>query len=269
MNTVTNPISTKFKTIFLLSIILITSGCSSLLFTKEQFEGTYSDRQIPQKWHGRWTDGEDNSVDYITQDSFSIGGLNYKIIESKMNFGVDTASGSDKLIFQNDLCFLSRYVELNSTTSELSGFQILVANIDIEGNINCWEISYDYFLKNGLVNNIPTYQLINKNIDSAGIYKKIEPQIVYVSIPDKISKSAYSRLIKKVAISVTEGVPYFCDKSYNIDFFKNIAKSREPDIILTKNKNIIKRKKNKNELKFEKISENNLKKKYVKFLISK
>jgi hypothetical protein len=253
----------KFKLIVLIVVVIAVSGCApSLLFTEQQFYGVFSDSLIPQKWHGEW---EDNT--YITRDSFSIDGLDYKVIKSKMNFGLDSAKDNDKLIFQDNWCYLCRYVELDSS-AELFGYQILVANIDNLGNIKCWEMSYDYFLKNRLVSRIPTWKFINTDITNDGYYKKIVPTIVYAEVSsfEGINKFEFNRLIKKSAI-ITNGTPYFCNKTYDFDFFKNVASSRKPDIILTKDKKKIKRKRNKNEIRYAKIGEKNLTKKYMKHII--
>lgn len=250
----------KFKLTILIIILLSTFGCTpSLLFTDQQFIGVNSEASIPEKWHGKW--GEKC---YIARDSFSIGGLDYKIIQSKMNFGLDSANGKDKLIFQDNWCYLCRYVELDTTTL-LSGYQVLVASIDNNGNINCWEMSYDYFLKNRLVNKIPTIKFITTNITKDGNYQKIEPIIVYAEIPNKLNKYKFNRLIDNTSIT-TEEAPYFCEKSYDFDFFKNIAISRTPDLILTSTKKIVNRKENKNEIKYKKISDKNFKKKYIKLI---
>ena len=253
----------KFKSTIIIVILLSTFGCSpSLLFTEQQFIGVNSDASIPEKWHGKWSE-----KCYIARDSFSIDRLDYKIIQSKMNFGLDSSNGKgkDKLIFKDNWCYLCRYVELDSTTS-LSGYQVLVANIDTKGNINCWEMSYDYFLKNRFVNKIPIIKFITTNITKDGNYQKIEPRIVYAEIPNKLNKHEFNRLIKNTSIATIEA-PYFCGESYDFDFYKNIAISRTPDFILTSTKKIVERKENKNEIKYKKISEKNLKKKYIKLVI--
>ncbi len=251
-----------------ISIAIIISFCSckpSLLFKKEQFIGTYSDYSIPEKWHGKWLSVDDNEDSYIAKDSFSINGLNYKIEKSKLNFGIDSTNGRDKLIFKDNWCFLSRYVEIDSMQS-LCGFQILIGNIDIQGNIKCWEMSYDYFLKNRLVNEIPTYKLSYSNISKDGIYQKIEPStIVYATIPEKLNKYSYNRLIKKLTLA-SDVAPFYCNETYDLEFFKNIAMSRTPDLILTKDKKIVNRKDNKNEIKYKKIADKNFRKKYIKML---
>jgi hypothetical protein len=255
----------KYKLTIFIVILLSTFGCKpSLIFTEQQFVGTNSDASIPEKWHGEWSADEVGGKYYIERDSFSIGGLDYKIIKSKMNFGLDSANGKDKLIFQDNWCCFCRYVEVDSSTS-LSGYQVLVASIDNKGNINCWEMSYDYFLKNRLVNKIPTIKFITTNITKDGIYQKIEPRIVYAEIPDKCNKYEFNRLIKSTSIA-TEEAPYFCNGSYDFDFFRNIAISRTPDLILTSTKKAVKRKENKNEIKYKKISNKNLKKKYIKLV---
>ncbi len=255
----------KFKLTIFIVILLSAFGCTpSLLFTEQQFIGVNSDASIPEKWLGEWSADEDDEKCYITRDSFSIGGLDYKIIKSKMNFGLDSANGKDKLIFQDNWCYFCRYVTLDSSSS-LSGYQVLVASIDNKATINCWEMSYDYFLKNRFVNKIPTIKFITTSIIKDGKYQTIEPRIVYAEIPDKFNKYEFNRLIKSTSI-VTKEEPYFCDKSYDFDFFKNIAISRTPDLILTSTKKIVKRKENKNEIKYKKISDKNLKKKYVKLV---
>ena len=254
----------RIKSTILITILLSTLGCTpSLLFTEQQFIGVNSDESIPEKWHGKWSDDENGNTCFIARDSFSIEGLDYKIIKSKMNFGPDSLNGKDKIIFKDDWCYFCRYVELDSTS--LSGYQVLIANIDKEGNINCWEMSYDYFLRNQLVNKIPTIKFITTNITSNGIYQKIEPRFVYAEIPEELNKKEFNHLIKHSSIATREA-PYFCNKSYDLDFFKNIAISRTPDLILTNTKKIVKRKENKNEIKYKKISNKNLKKNYIKLV---
>ena len=202
----------KFKSIIFFVILLSTIGCSpSLLFTEQQFIGVNSDASIPERWHGKWSEEVDGEECYIARDSFSIGGLDYKIIQSKMDLGLDLAYGKDKLIFKDDWCYLCRYVELDSTIS-LSGYQVLVANIDTKGNINCWEMSYDYFLKNQFVNKIPMIKFITTNITEDGSYQKIEPRFVYFEIPNQLNKHEFNRLIKNTSIATNEA-PYFCQES--------------------------------------------------------
>lgn len=250
------------------SVVLIISFCSckpSLLFKKEQFIGTYSDNSIPEKWQGNWLSDDEKGNCFISIDSFSIDGLNYKIEKSKLNLGIDTTNGRDKLIFQENWCFISRYVEIDSMQS-LCGFQILIGNIDKEDNINCWEMSYDYFLKNRLVNEIPTYKLGYSNISKDGRYQKIEPtNVIYATVPEKMNKYSYNRLINKLLLA-TELAPYYSNETYNFDFFKKIAMLKTPDLILTKNKKVIYRKDNKNEIKYNKIADKNYKKEYLKML---
>ena len=253
----------NFYSLILIILVLSTFGCTpSLLFTNEQFSGVYSDTSIPEKWHGQWSDEEHNC--YIAKDSFSIGGLDYIINHSEMNFGRDSADGKDKLIFREDWCFLCRYVEEDSVPS-LSGYQVLVANIDVEGNINCWEMSYDYFLRNRIVNRIPTIKFSYTNITKEGGYQKIEPRIVYAELPKELSNHEYKHLIRNTTLC-TSNCPFYCDNSYDFDFFKKIASSRTPDLILTASKKVVFRNKNKNERKYDKIADRNWKKKYMKIV---
>lgn len=265
----------KFKSIIFFIILLITFGCApSLLFTEQQFNGVVSDASIPEKWHGEWFEEDANNNHWIARDSFSIGGLDYKIIQSQMDFGLDSLNGTDKLIFKDNWCYLSRYIDnaKDSTTSFFSGYQVLVASIDSKDNINCWEMTYDYFLKNRYVNQIPTIKFFTTNIASDGVSQQIEPRIVYAEIPRELNKHEYNRLIKKTSIITDASMlpfnsePYFCYESYDLDFFKNIAMSRTPDIILTNTKKVVRRKLNNNERKYRKISEKNFKKKYFKFV---
>lgn len=239
----------------------------TLLFTEEQFVGYYSDTCIPQKWFGQWTTEEYYKKNYITKDSFSIGGLEYKLIKSELKLGIDSNKGHDKIIFQDDWCFFTKFNNFD-TNKTLSGFQVLVGKIDNQGNINCWEMSYDYFLKNKLISKIPIIKYHYSNITTDGIYQKIEPHYVYADIPKEISMKTYNKLIKKLSIS-TEVAPYFCDNSYNFDFFKNIAQSRTPDLILTKDNKEINRLDNKNEKRFKRIGNRNSNKLYLQMLISK
>ena len=253
------------KLSILIIVLFSTFGCTpSILFTDPQFIGVNSEASIPEKWHGKWSEDLDGQKCYIARDSFSIGGLDYKINRSKMDFGLDSINGKDKLIFQDSWCYLSRYIELDSNKS-ISGYQILVANIDNKGNIYCWEMSYDYFLKNRLVNEIPTIKFTTTNKTEDGNYKKIEPIIVYAEIPNELKKHEFNRLIKNTSIATTEA-PYLCGKSYDFDFFKNIANSRTPDLILTNTGKIVNRKENKNEIRYKKISERNILKKYIKLV---
>jgi hypothetical protein len=252
----------KVKSTIAFVILLSIFGCTpSLLFTQQQFINVNSDASIPEKWHGKWSDDLNGDICYISRDSFSIGGLDYKINKAKMDFGQDSTFGKDKIIFKDDWCYFCRYVELDTTS--LSGYQVLIANIDNNGNIKCWEMSYDYFLKNRLVNTIPTIKFITTNITSDGDYQKIEPRVVYAEIPEGLNKKEYNHLIKNTAI-VTKEVPFFCNNAYDPDYFKQIAISRPPDLILTSEKKVVKRKENKNEIKYEKRANKNLKKKFLK-----
>jgi len=206
----------KFKSIILIVIAVSTFGCTpSLLFTNEQFVGSFSDASIPEKWHGQWSDEEHNC--YIAKDSFSIGGLDYKINHSEMNFGRDSADGNDKLIFRDDWCFLAAYNTIDDSLHDFSGYQVLIANLDKEGNINCWEMSYDYFLKHRLVNRIPTIKFVYTNVGDGG-FQKIEEKCVYAELPKELSNHEYKHLIRNTTLC-TSNCPFYCDNSYDFDFF--------------------------------------------------
>lgn len=258
-----NPM--KFKLAALIVTLFSIIGCSpTMLFTKEQFVGFNSDLAIPEKWHGRWSYGEEKNKYYISNDTFSIGDLSYKILKPEMKIGDDSTNGKDKLIFKDDWCFLSKHVDLESEWGVWSGYWIFLANFDKNGNINCWEMSYDYFLKNQLIKMIPIVKYRLKNISEKQDYQKIEPNLVYVEIPDEYSKRDVKQLIKHAPI--TTEFPYFNEQSYDFDFFKKIALSRTPDIILTNSKNAIRRKMNANEIKFKKIAEKKSKENYIKLI---
>lgn len=284
----------KSKLIIFSVIILASVGCKSsqsLVFTEQQFIGYKSDLSIPEKWIGEWSSEDGDLKCYIARDSFSITGIDYKIIPSNLDTTefsepsevldssevVNTSEGKDKLIFQDNWCYFSLYKE----PLFLPGYWVFIANFDNKGNINFWEMSYDYFLKNQLVNKIPTIKFIindyskntNKpssdgpeqiaNVPAHFYPKQIEEMIVYADVRG-LSKREFNRLIKNTAISTEH--PFYCEGIYDFEFFKKIAISRPPDLILTNTKNIKVRGPNKNEVMYEKISKKNAKIKYLKFV---
>jgi len=255
-----------FKIALLYAFFLVLVGCRpSLLFTKQQFSEVYSETLIPTRWQGDWSDNKEGNNYFIGKDTFYLGDLAYRIIPSKMDLGLDSSYGKDKLIFKDDWCFLSRYVQFDSTAL-ISGYQVLVAHIDKKGSINCWEMGYDYFLKNQYVSKIPVINYVETNITHNGSYKKIDPIIVYADIPNKLNKKQIKRFVKSIPIS-TGVAPYFCDGFYEIEFFRNVARSQPPDLILTKTKHVIVNPKKRLERKYEKISVKNATKAYQKVLM--
>jgi len=286
----------KSKLIIFSVILLVSVGCkshNSLFFTEQQFIGYKSDLSIPEKWIGEWSSEDGDLKCYIARDSFSLPGIDYKIIPSNLDTTttefpvpsevldssevVNSFEGKDKLIFQDNWCYFS----LNKETLFLPGYLVLLANFDNKGNINIWEMSYDYFLKNQLVNKIPTIKFIindyskntNKpssdgaeqiaNVPAHFYPKQIEEVIVYADVSG-LSKREFNGLIKNTAFST--GHPFYCGGIYDFAFFKKIAISRPPDLILTNTKKIIARGLNKNEVMYEKLSKKNLKVKYLKFV---
>ena len=108
----------------------------------------------------------------------------------------DTLIDQDKIIFQDDWCFISRFIN--------DGFQICLAKIYIEGNIKCWEVGYDYFLDNQIVNKITTIHFTFHDIpDSYNSYQEVNEIIVYAEIDEDIGNLAYKRFIKKATISTS------------------------------------------------------------------
>ncbi len=268
MNTQIALIHRILKLSILAIIIIVVYGCSpTLLFTSEQFPGIKSNSEIPERWRGKWNTQDKNQTFYIGKDSFSIDGLDYKIVSSKLNLGLDSANGRDKLIFQENWCYLALYRDYDSLP-EMEGYQVLVGQIDQEESINCWEMTYDYFLKNQLVNQVPLNRFDHIHMTGDGHIQNLETNILYVRIPENMTKKSYHKLIKKLAIN-TDDYPYYCKEVFDFEFYKKVALSRTPDLILTKNGLIIKRGKNKTEIDFENISKKNKEKLYRKTVLSK
>jgi hypothetical protein len=173
---------------------------------------------------------------------------------------LDSANGRDKLIFENNWCFLALY-KLDSIP-DLRGYQVLVGNLDKTGNILCWEMSYDYFLKHRHINGIPAWKFEFKNLNHDGSIKKLERSITYVEIPEGTNKYLYRKVVKQLAINTDK--PYLCGKSFDSNFFRSVAQSRTPDIILTKDRSIIERKINRTEKKYERIAKRNKRRDFLK-----
>ena len=264
------------KYIFGLLLVSTLFSCTTtLLFTNEQFPEVASNTSIPSEWQGMWLSA-DSTSSYITQDSLYIGGFYYKIIPSNLNLELDSDSlgeldslaGRDKLIFKNDWCFLEVYNKFDSIPS-LNGYRILVGNKDKNGNILCWEMSYEYFLKHMLINKIPAikHEYINLSSENGIDIKKIALGITYIEIPQDqdINKYLYRKIIRKIAFG-NELMPFLCDFNFDFDFFKKVAKSRKPDVILTNKKTVTTRGKNRNEKKYEKSSTRNYERNLLKRL---
>lgn len=266
----------KLNFIAYICILVISFGCTSqsLLFTKEQFPEKYSETSIPEKWLGEWTpsnyyntnDPKEIKNFYISRDSLFIGGFEYKIDKSEMDLDTLEDSRKDKLIFQDNWCYLFKYISdsINSDPKgKRPGYQVFVANYDKKGNIKFWEMSYEYFLKNQLVDEIPIKKLFYNNIFYNSQYKKIDEAIVYVQIP-KLNKHSYKKIINKLPI--VYDVPLLCTSTYDFDFFQKISKYITPDVILKSDHKSVVNTKNKIDEKFKKISQKNLTKQYVKFI---
>ncbi len=262
------------KYIFGLLLVSTLFSCNTtLLFTNEQFPGVASNTSIPQEWQGMWLSA-DSTSSFITQDSLYIGGFFYEIIPSNLNLELDSDSlseldslaGRDKLIFINDWCFLEVYKKFDSIPS-LNGYRILVGNKDKNGNILCWEMSYDYFLKHKLISKIPAikHEYLNLSPENSFNIKKMDVGITYIEIPQSTNKYFYRKIIRKITFGI-EILPFLCDFNFDFDFFKKVAKSRKPDVILTNKKSVTTRGKNRNEKKYEKISERNYKRNLLKRL---
>jgi hypothetical protein len=240
----------------LLFFVLTLVGCSpSLLFTVDQFPEVKSKTTIPNKWHGSWKTSDSVSSCLISHDTISIDGFDYKINLSNLNLGIDSLNGLDKLIFEDDWCFLSFYKTIDSIT-EISGYQLFIGHIDKKRSILCWQVSYDYFLKHGLIDKIPAVKLEYNNLKNDGSIKKMEPTFTYIDLP-KENKFLYHRIIHGLAF-VPNIYPAICGKSFDFNFYKKFALNRTPDIILTENKLMIKRKKNQIEKKHERILKRNM-----------
>ena len=254
---------------FLLVLIFISTlfGCSpTLLFTNEQFIDVYSNISIPNKWQGKWQSTDSSLNCLIAHDTISIDGFNYKIKQSNLNLGLDSLNGNDKLIFQDDWCFLSIYKTIDSIP-KLSGYQVLIGHIDNDNNILCWEMSYDYFLNQRLIDQIPVLKFENKNLKENSEIKKMKNTFVYIPLP-KDNKKLYKKIVKKINLAPSVNTPpALCDESFDINFYKNVAKSRKPDIILTKQSLMIKRKKNNLEKKYERMTNRNLSRYILKRVI--
>ena len=256
------------KCIFGLLLVSTLFSCTTtLLFTNEQFPEVVSNTSIPSEWQGKWLSA-DSDPSYITQDSLDIGGFVYKIIPSNLNLELDSDSlaGRDKIIFENDWCFLEVYNKFDSIPS-LNGYRILVGNKDKNGNILCWEMSYDYFLKHKLISKIPAIKLEYLNLGSENSYniKEIAKGVTYIEITKDINKYFYKKIVRKIAFG-NELVPFLFDFNFDFDFFKKVAKSRKPDVILTNKKTVTTSGKNRNEKKYEKSSRRNYERNLLKRL---
>ena len=277
-----------FSAYFLFVIIFLSCTSPSLLFTEEQFSKTYSETSIPEKWFGEWTpsdlynknESKEIKNFYISRDSLLIGEFEYKIDQSKMDLDTLPNSEKDKLIFKDNWCYLFMFIADEYQTQEgkviprdslnidpkgkRSGYQVFIANYDKTGRIKFWQMTYEYLLKNQLVDEIPIKKLFYNNILNNSVAKKIDEAIVYVQIPKDINKYSYRRIIKNLPIVFD--VPYLCTSSYDFDFFQKIANSKTPDIILKPNHKSVVNTKNNIDKNFKKISRKNLIKQYIKFI---
>ena len=248
------------KILFLLVLIILLSSCyvnSNLLFTHEQFPEIKSNDSIPSDWHGSW-DEYDSSFfkTYITKYSLKIDGFEYEINSSKLDNTEDSTDGFDKIIFDKDWCFLEIY-EKSDSIPFLSGYRIFVANKDKKGNISCWAMNYEYFLKHKLINALPALRYDYVNLKSDGSIQKLQLNTTYINLPEEISKYRYRKIIRGLVINPDK--PFFCSSFLDTTFFKKVALSTEPDYILKSDKTIVKRSKYKFEKKLYKTSEKNLK----------
>jgi len=225
------------------------SACEnpSILFKKQQFSGINSEFEIPEKWRGSWknADGLDSSS-YISKDSFLIDEFRYKIVDTNMfNENITFSEEDDwkseipkdKIIFQDNWCFLSKY-EIVDSAAKCEGYEIFVANIDKKGDIKCWDISYEYFLKHRLINEIPILSFSKEttsNKDNTAI-QTLQKNILYVPLFPEFKPAYYRRLVRNLPF--TTDMPSFCVNSYDINFFKKVTKFQKPTVILMKNKEI-------------------------------
>jgi hypothetical protein len=80
---------------------------------------------------------------------------------------------------------------------KLSGYQVLIGHIDNDNNILCWEMSYDYFLNQRLIDQIPVLKFENKNLKENSEIKKMKNTFVYIPLP-KDNKKLYKKIVKKI-----------------------------------------------------------------------
>lgn len=254
------------KVFYLIFFTLILISCSpSLLFTEDQFPEVKSVTSIPDKWQGKWKTSDSSSNSFISKDSISIGNFRYKIIESNLSKGEDTIF-KDKLIFEDDWCFLSVFHDSICSTPKLYGYQIFIAHIDENQSILCWEMSYDYFLKHKLINKIPAIKYEYKTIQEDEKYtiQKMIPSLTYIDLP-KDNLHLYKKIIKNIIYVPNYDLPpAFCDLLFDFNFFKNIVLDRKPDVILDKNNVMKERKKNRYENKIERLAKRNMKRSIIK-----
>jgi hypothetical protein len=211
----------------------------TLLFTHSQFDDVKSDISIPSDWQGSWV--SDRDTFYVSNDSISIIFFQYKIDSTKLNFENDSSRGRDKIIFMDDWCFMQVYINPDSLEN-FGGFWVFVANKNSEGNISCWEMEFEHFIKDIELLPIMKYEYVN--LKSDGRVKIMEPVCRYIQMPNysasnknKAGNRLYTKILKKSIFALDKN-PAICNGFYDIEFFKKIALENSPKLVLNKDKTV-------------------------------
>jgi hypothetical protein len=154
------------------------------------------------------------------------------------------------------------------------GYRVLVANKNNEGNILCWEMGLEQFIKDIKLLPVMKYEYVNLSTD--GRLKVMEPVCRYIQMPvyteskkNNAGNRLYTKILKKSAVA-SDMYPAICDGSYDIDYFKKIAQENSPRVVLNKDKTVVnpEKKPTKYIKKFRKTGEKNFNKEYKRILFS-
>lgn len=230
----------KHLFIIALSSILFTS-CATVMFTTNPDLGEIHHGKIPAEWHGRWK-GEDNTFFYISADSVEYGG-------GPFSYSISDSLKGDFIYFKENYCFILKK-HPNSTKMSLT-----MARINETKEIECFNMNYDYFLKNQLITSVYAKQFYYTE-DTSNVYGLSNPNVrleqreVNVALPTTLlprtennsAKKDYELILKNKNyrkylrnLNVSNS-GFITSYYYDFSFFKKYADECRPDIILHQDK---------------------------------
>lgn len=254
----------RFKNIFYVLLAAALTGCQTLTFTEEQFDGIPSNSNIPADWLGDWGSGEDEPF-FIHADSIYIRGFGYKFDPEKLDTldgtveytsdeEVEESNRKDKLIFQDNWCFFEVYYPDSSEL--LSGYRLMIAKKETNGDISCWDVSYSYMLKNQHITAIPAVRLTYSTPENPSKIPVLEEVYTLIQLPakDKLSKRHYHKIVRQLTIS-PDMRPLISKGIFGMDFFKEYASKNKADVVLKANRTYTVGTKSRLDKKYERLAQ--------------
>ena len=246
--------------IIALSSILFTS-CATVIFTTKPDLGERHHGKIPAEWQGRWQNASEPEF-LISSDSISANLFSFNLS--------DTLKNSAIYIKNN-------YFLIEEAMADTSTFKITMGKLNENGEIECWQMNYAYFLDHQLITSVRAYQY---DIDSLMLKTKVtelflpfsknegtggEEDNMNFKLSKQKLKKIYKASIKELWLK-PEYSPLLTSYSFDFEFFIKYSKDVKPDFVLLKDKTVKNYKKSRSEKKYERMFEKAQIKDYMRFL---